>query len=74
MKGKSARVITTTGGSGFFYTITFNMPFLMFKYFFLKFCGFSPVKKTFFYSIRKIDKKRAEEIFYKVRLIAKKKI
>lgn len=73
MKGKSARVITTAGGPKWIYFLTMNPPYMMFKFYFLKFCGFKPTRNTNFCSIRgDLTAKRAKKIFGKVKKLGRK--
>jgi len=75
MKEKSVRVITTAGGPKWVYLLTMNPPYIMFKLYFLMFCGFGPTRNTNFCSIREdLSVKRAKKIFGKVKRLGNKGI
>lgn len=75
LKGKSARIITTSGGPWVFY-LFINPDRRLMKTFVLGFTGIKPVRKTHFGSIvkDKVDEERAKKIINKVKRLGQKGI
>ncbi len=72
LKGKSARIITTRGGSRIFYFGSLSFPGMIMRRFILNFTGFFPIRIKNFYSTNKISKERSEKIFRKVFRLGKR--
>ena len=73
LKGKSARIISTTGGSRWIYYIFGHPGNKAFSRFTLKFVGISPVKQSIFSSVREdMTKKTALKILKKVEKLGEK--
>jgi len=62
LKGRSARYIMTMDSPAFYYRLFLGAPgFSIIKKSILQFCGFSPIKRTVFYGVRKAsDQKRMD--------------
>ncbi|MFP4403666.1 MAG: NAD(P)H-dependent oxidoreductase [Candidatus Woesearchaeota archaeon] len=73
LKGKTARLIVTSGGPWFYYKIFGNISVKMIKNGLLKFCGFNKVKTTLFGSMTNLSKKKANKHLKKVFLFGKNK-
>lgn len=72
LKGKSARMITTRGGSRIFYFGSLSFPGMIMRRFLLNFCGVFPVRSKSFYSVNHISEKRAKKIFDNIYRIGKR--
>lgn len=74
LKGKSARLIITAGGSWWVYMIFRHPGIKLLKRFTLNFCGIMKVRTTLFKKVRRISKTRAKKILNKVYTLGKKGI
>jgi putative NADPH-quinone reductase len=72
LKGRSARVIYTLGGSNWQYDwLLFSSFWLSIKYGILWFCGFSPIKRTYFSKVPYVNKLTREKWIEKVNNLGK---
>ncbi len=70
LKGRSARYIMTMDSPAFYYRLFLGAPgFTIIKKSILQFCGFSPVKRTVFYGVRKASDKKRKDWLEKVRIL-----
>jgi NAD(P)H dehydrogenase (quinone) len=73
LKGKTARLIVTSGGPKIYYTIIGNSAIKMIKTGLLKFCGIKNIKTTFMGSMSKLSKEKGEYFLKKVYILGKYK-
>ena len=72
LKGKTARVITTSGGPWWIYLLTFFPYKYMFNNFFLRYCGFGKIRNNSFFGIETKSEEGIKSIFRKIEKLGEK--